>query len=71
MNKETLKVFEFMVNNPKWVNKVKETKVRFPNYKDFYNQAGYLIMEILSTEKEFMDYPRNDINIKKIVDMYF
>lgn len=71
MNKETLKLFEFMVNNPKWISKIKEKRQQYPNYKDFYNQAGYILMEILTTEKQFFDYPRDRINVKKLVDMYF
>ena len=71
MNKETLKLFEFMVDNPEWINKLKQKREHFSNYKDFYNQAGYVIMELLNTEKKFFDYPRKDIQISKIADLYF
>lgn len=71
MNQETLRVFNFMVNNPKWITKIKETKIIHNNYKDFYLQTSSIVLELLATEPEFYDYPRDEINIKKIVDLYF
>lgn len=71
MNRETTKLFEYMVDNPEWLNKLKDKRAKYPNYKDFYNQAGYVIMELLNTEKKFFDYPRKEIQIKKIADLYF
>lgn len=71
MNRETLKVFEYMVNNDKWLEKIKQKRRSYPNYKDFLKQSMEVIDELLATEKKFYDYPRNEVNIKQIVDMYF
>lgn len=71
MNKDTLRIFNFMVNNPNWIAKLKDKRQTYPNYKDFYRESSEVILELLETEKEFYDYPRDNVNIKKIVDMYF
>lgn len=71
MNKETLKLFEFMVNNPKWINKLKTERQLKNNYKDFTQVTEQIINEILTTEKQFYDYPKNNIQLNKIVSMYF
>ena len=71
MNRETMKIVSFIEQNEQYKGKLISIRERFPNYKDFMNQVGYVIMEILSNERQFYDYPRNDIQISKIVDLYF
>jgi hypothetical protein len=71
VNKETLKLFEYMVNNPEWINRIKDERNKTSNYKDFQIKTGLILVELLETESQFYDYPRNDIEIKKIVDLYF
>ncbi len=70
MNKETTKIVEF-IENSRYKSKIEEVRARFSNYKDFSNQTGYVIMDILNNEREFYDYPRNDIELSKIVELYF
>jgi len=71
MNKNTLRLFNYMVSNPKWISRIKETRQKYPNYKDFYNESCKIVLELIQTEKQFYDYPKDNVNIKKIVDMYF
>lgn len=71
MNKETMKLFNFMVENPKWINKLKTKRTLVSNYKDFFVETGIIITELLNEEKFFYDYPKTKIEIKKIVDLYF
>lgn len=70
MNKETNKVLKFLENNPIELKKVRELKRKHTNYKDFYNQFGYLIMEILNT-KEFINLSRKAVDLEFLTDKYF
>lgn len=71
MNRETAKIISFIETSDIYKEKFKVTRSKYSNFKDFRNQAGYIVMEILNSEKEFFDYPRKDIEILKIVELYF
>lgn len=71
MNKETKKILKFIEETPQWFEKLKAIRAKNSNYKDFFNQIGYLLMELLNTEKNFFDYPREKIEISKIANLYF
>ena len=71
MNKETKKVYDFIQQDEQLKQKVKSLRSKHNNFKDFYNQVGYVIMDILNRNKQFHDYPRNKIEIVKIAEMFF
>lgn len=71
MNRETIKLVSFIEQNEQYTQELKEARGKFSNYKDFTNKVGYIVMGLLNTEKEFFDYPRNDIELSKIVALYF
>lgn len=70
MNKETNKVLKFLENNPIELKKVREMKLKHTNYKDFYNQFGYVIMNILNN-KEFVNVSRKNVDLEFLTDKYF
>lgn len=71
MNRETKKILNFIQQTPSWESRLEVLRKKHSNYKDFFNQIGYLLMELLNTEKAFFDYPRERIEISKIANLYF
>ncbi len=71
MNQETQRLYDFIENNKEYKDKILLNKEKYSNFKDFFNQTGYVIMDILSTEKEFFGYPRNKIELDIITERFF
>lgn len=70
MNKETNTILKFLENNSEELTKVRNLKLKYTNYKDFYNQLGYQIMNILN-QKQFINLSRKSVDLDFIVDKYF
>lgn len=68
MNRETRKLVNFIESNPEWKEKIKNLEKK--NSKEYYFQVGYCIMDLLSTEKQFFDYPRKKIEFDKLGDYF-
>jgi len=71
MNKETKKVLKYIDNNPEIEQKLKTLGKKFNNFKDFYNQTGYVIMDIVNRNKEFYTLDRTRIDIYTVSERYF
>ena len=71
MNKESRKIIEFIDSDDLTTEKLEEIKKRFTNSRDFTNQIGYLVMEIVNTNQEFYQLNRNKLEIEKISERYF
>lgn len=71
MNKETQRIYDFINSSEELKNKIKSLRSKHNNFKDFYNQIGYVIMDVLNRNKQFHDYARNKIEIVKIAEMFF
>jgi hypothetical protein len=71
MNTRTKKIVEFIDSNEKYNNKIIELKQKYNNSKDFFDHMlKYVIMDILNTQKQFFDFPRNEIQLDEIVRRY-
>ena len=71
MNKISQQILNFIRENDEWINKVLGIRSRFNNQKDFTNQVGYVIMDIVSREKKFFDINRSDIDVNGIAQELF
>ena len=71
MTKETKKILSFIESDETSQAKLKELSESHTNFKDFYNQTGYVIMDIVNTNKDFHNLSRNNIEIDLISERYF
>lgn len=70
MNKETEKIVKF-IEKSHYKDDLNKLRKQCPNYKDFFNQAGYVVQSLLNTEQQFFDYPRRKVELDKIIELYF
>lgn len=72
MNARTNKIVEFIESNGEYKKKVEDLRTRHANSKDFFDHMlKYVIMDILNTQKQFYDFPRNEIQLDEIMRRYF
>lgn len=71
MNKISQNLLNYIQNNHNYHQKIQQYRTECYNLKDFQNQVGYVIMDIVSREKKFFDINRNDINIAQITQELF
>lgn len=71
MNKETALLSEYLNKSGHYLEKIDQFRAKYPNSKDFQNQFGYLIMEIVSEEKKFINLSRKNIDLPILSQMYF
>lgn len=71
MNKISEKILKYINNNDKYKNEIIVKRHSFTNVKDFTNQVGYIIMDIVSREKKFFDVDRRDIDVNAIAQELF
>ena len=71
MNRETKKLLEYIDNSIEYKDKLTEIQTTYPNFRDFYNQVGYIIMDIVNTNKQFHNLSRNNIEIELITERFF
>lgn len=71
MNKISRQILSYIQNDNEQLAKVLNLKDRFNNHKDFTNQIGYVIMDVVSTEKRFFDIDRKEIEVNEIAQELF
>lgn len=71
MNKTTQKIYDRIKSDDHLMNYVQLKRELFPNSRDFTNQVGYVVMELVSTEKDLFNINRSDIEIDKIAQELF
>lgn len=71
MNKETSQLIDYIEKSGFYLDKVDQLRSKYNNIKDFQNQVGYLIMEIVSEEKKFINLSRKNIDLDLITLKYF
>lgn len=71
MNKETAQLIDYINSSGFYLDKLDQLKKKFNNSKDYQNQLGYVIMEIVSTEKKFINMSRKNIDLPMISQIYF
>lgn len=71
MNKETNILIEYINKSGYALDRIDKLRQQYTNIKDFHNQFGYLIMEILNEEKKFINLSRKNIELPILVSKYF
>lgn len=71
MNKETQQILEHINKSGYALEKIDQLRSKWNNIKDFQNQFGYLVMEILSEEKKFLNLSRNKIDLPILAHRFF
>ena len=71
MNKETRQLSDYIEKSGYYLDKVEKLREKHNNIKDFQNMLGYVIMEIVSEEKKFINLSRKEIDLPKLTEMYF
>ena len=71
MTKETKKVLEIINNDPEMVAKIDNLKLKYTNIREFYNQIGYVIMDLVTTNKSLYTINRSKIDLYLITERYF
>lgn len=62
---------DFINDNIYYLDKVSDLRKKHNNIKDFQNMLGYVIMEIVSTEKSFINMKRNNIDLPAMAGSFF
>ena len=71
MNKETSILVEHIDKSGHALERIEQLRQKHNNIKDFQVMLGYLIMEIVSEEKKFINLSRKNIDLPMISQMYF
>lgn len=71
MNKETQVLIDYINKSGYYLEKVDKLKQKFNNIKDFTNQFGYVIMEIVGKEPTFLHLNRSNIELQELSVIYF
>lgn len=71
MNKETGILVEHIDKSSYALERIETLRQKHNNIKDFQVMLGYLIMEIVSEEKKFLNLSRKNIDLPMISQMYF
>ena len=71
MNKETSILVEHIDKSGYALERIEQLRQKHNNIKDFQVMLGYLIMEIVSEEKKFINLSRKNIDLPMISQMYF
>lgn len=71
MNKETTQIIDYIHQSGHYLEKIDQLREKYNNIKDFQNQFGYMIMEIVNEEKKFIHLSRNKIELELITERYF
>lgn len=66
MNKESKTILKYIRTNLDWLSRVMKLRGQYLNQKDFTYQLGYVIMDLVSREPEFIRMDRNKIDINAI-----
>jgi hypothetical protein len=71
MNHETKLIINYIDNSGYYLEKLAKLRDRFNNIKDFENQFGYVVMEILNEEKKLINISRKNIDLPFLTQVYF
>jgi hypothetical protein len=71
LNKETQLIHDYITSSGYYLNKIDDLKKRYTNIKDFQLMFSYVIMEILSEEKKFVNLSRKNIELIELTNLYF
>ena len=71
MNSETKKILNLIKSNEQYVVRLINLREKYNNSKEFYNQMGYFIMDIVNTEKTLMNLKRKNIEFDIINKEFF
>ena len=71
MNRETSIIWEHFSKSGYAQERLEQLRDKYPNTKDFQTMLGYLIMEIVSEEKNFINLSRKNIDLPILSQMLF
>lgn len=71
MNKETLMINNYIDAHKSYQGKVRQLREKYNNTKDFQVMFGYLVMEIVSTDKSLMNLNRANIDLPLLSQKFF
>ena len=71
MNKETSLILEHINKNGHCCEKLSQLRSKHRNIKDFQVMLGYLVMEVVSEEKKFMNLSRKNIDLPYLTKVLF
>lgn len=71
MNLETNKILSYIDKSGFYLDKVYDLRKKHNNIKDFQMMFGYVVMEILNENKEFIHLNRNKIELPELAHMFF
>jgi len=66
MNKETGQILDYINKSGHYLERVQSLRMKHNNIKDFQVMLGYVIMEIVSEEKKFINLKRGNIELPEI-----
>lgn len=71
MNRETQQLLNYIDKSGFYLDKIASIRLKYSNIKDFNNMLGYVIMDIVNTERSFFNINRKNIEIELITEKYF
>jgi len=71
MNKDTMKIYNYISTSPHYLKKIYDLKWKYTNIKEFYLMLNYVIMDIVSKEPQFIYIPRENIDLIKLTLTYY
>lgn len=71
MNKESQTIADYIEGNPAYLKKIADLKVKYKNSKEFTNGLLYVIMDIVNTEKKFINIKRSSIDVPALAAKFF
>lgn len=71
MNKESQTIADYIEGNPTYLKKIAELKVKYKNSKEFTNGLLYVIMDVVNTEKKFINIKRSSIDVPSLAAKFF
>lgn len=71
MNKETLMINNYIQAHKSYHGKINELRKKHNNIKDFQVMFGYLIQDIVNTDKSFLNLKRSEIDLPTLATKFF
>lgn len=71
MNRETNQILDFIDKSGYYLQKVKDLRAKHNNIRDFRVMLGYVVMEIVSENKQFLHLKRDKIELHEMSERYF